>query len=192
MKTNINNLFAGIILISLLSGCAAALIGGAAVVAHDRRSTGAVIDDQGIELSVKNAIYQDPAIDTDDHIKVTSYNGVVLLVGETTSEENFKQAEALAGGVNGVERVVNELAVQPETGVGTRIDDSYLTTKVNTFLLTKNPIPGFDPTRINVVTVRDTVYLMGRVTREEGDNVAEVVRNVNGVARVVKVFDYID
>jgi len=192
MKIKTNNLITGILFVALLSGCAAAVVGGAAVVAHDRRSTGTVIDDQGIELSVKNAIYQDPAIDNDDHIKVTSYNGVVLLVGETTSEENFQQAATLAGGVNGVNRVVNELAVQPETGVGTRIDDSYLTAKVNTYLLTKNPIPGFDPTRINVVTVRDTVYLMGRVTREEGDNVAEVVRNVNGVAKVVKVFDYMD
>ena len=192
MKIKTNNLITGILFIALLSGCAAAVVGGAAVVAHDRRSTGAVIDDQGIELLVKNAIYQDPVIDNDDHIKVTSYNGVVLLVGETTSEENFQQAAALAGGVNGVKRVVNELAVQPETGVGTRLDDSYLTAKVNTYLLTKNPIPGFDPTRINVVTVRDTVYLMGRVTREEGDNVAEVVRNVNGVAKVVKVFDYMD
>jgi osmotically-inducible protein OsmY len=175
----------------VLSGCAAAVVGTAAAV-HDRRSVGNVIDDGAIEISVKQKIYNDPDIDEDDHIKVVSNNGIVLLVGETTDESNRRKATEIAQSDAGVVQVHNELEVRFESSIGGRIDDSYLNTKVNTALLTKNPVPGFDPTRINVTTVRDIVYLMGLVTREEGEAVAEVARNVGGVAKVVKVFEYID
>ncbi|MDX1556747.1 MAG: BON domain-containing protein, partial [Xanthomonadales bacterium] len=64
--------------------------------------------------------------------------------------------------------------------------------KANSVLTAKNPIEGLDATRIKVLTARRIVYLMGTVTREEGDRVAEVVRNIGGVEKVVKVFDYVD
>jgi osmotically-inducible protein OsmY len=51
---------------------------------------------------------------------------------------------------------------------------------------------GNDVSRIKVVSSQNTVYLMGMVTREEGDTVAELVRNIRGVDRVVKIFDYVD
>ncbi|MDX1461095.1 MAG: BON domain-containing protein, partial [Xanthomonadales bacterium] len=69
---------------------------------------------------------------------------------------------------------------------------TWLTTKVNTALLRENPVPGFDATRIKVVTSQNNVYLMGLVTREEGDAVAEVARHVGGVEKVIKVFSYRD
>lgn len=178
--------------IVFLSGCVAAVVGGTAAVVHDRRSVGNVIDDGGIEVTVKQRIYNDPAVDKDDHIKVVSNNGIVLLVGETTTESKRAAATELAQSVDGVKQVHNELEVRFESSIGGRFDDSYLNTKVNTALLTKNPVPGFDPTRINVTTVRDIVYLMGLVTRTEGEAVADVARNVGGVAKVVKVFEYID
>ena len=176
----------------LLSGCTVAVIGGTAAVVHDRRSVGNVIDDGGIEVSVKQKIYNDSAINKDDHIKVVSNNGIVLLVGETTTEKNRNSATDIAQSVNGVRQVHNELEVRFETSIGGRVDDSYLNTKVNTALLTNNPVPGFDATRINVTTVRDIAYLMGLVTRADGEAVADVVRNVGGIAKVVKVFEYID
>ena len=178
--------------IVFLSGCVAAVVGGTAAVVHDRRSVGNVIDDGGIEVTVKQRIYNDPAVDKDDHIKVVSNNGIVLLVGETTTESKRAAATELAQSVDGVKQVHNELEVRFESSIGGRIDDSYLNTKVNTALLTKNPVPGFDPTRINVTTVRDIVYLMGLVTHAEGEAVADVARNIGGVAKVVKVFEYID
>ena len=175
----------------LLTGCVAAVVGSAAAV-HDRRSVGNVIDDHGIEVSVKQKIYNEVGINKDDHIKVISTNGIVLLVGETTTEKNRGTATEVAQSVNGVRQVHNELEVRFESSFGGRFDDSYLNTKINTALLTKNPLPGFDPTRINVTTVRDIAYLMGLVTRDEGEAVADVVRNVGGIAKVVKVFEYIE
>jgi len=178
-----------------LGGCAAVVVGGVAaatVVATDRRSAGTVIDDQTIEMAVVDHVYDAPEIDVNDHIKVEVYEGVVLLVGEARSESNREVAGRRAAEVENVERVVNELQVSTGASTGERLDNTWLTTKVNSMLVKKNPVPGFDATRIKVVSSRNTVYLMGLVTRKEGDAVAEVARNVSGVEKVVKVFSYMD
>lgn len=176
----------------ILSGCAAAVVGGAAVVATDRRSTGTVLDDQTTEVQVVNQLYSAPEIDEQDHIKVEVYKGIVLLVGEVQSEANRQLASRLAADVANVERVVNELEVTESVSNFGRLDNTWLTTKVNTALVMENPVPGFDATRIKVVSARNNVYLMGLVSREEGDAVAEVARNVSGVEKVIKVFSYVD
>lgn len=177
----------------LLSGCFAAAVGGgaaAASAAHDRRSFGKVLDDQGIELAARNYLYQHEDIDRQDRIKIVSYNGKVLLAGEIETEQKKQLASEIVADINGVDQVVNELRVSPRLGIGHRVSDSYLTARVNTALLTENPVPGFDPSRVKVVSVDDTVYLMGLLSPAEGDAVTEVVRRVRGVRKVVKVFEY--
>ena len=44
---------------------------------------------------------------------------------------------------------------------------------------------------LKTVTERGTVYLMGLVTEREGNRAAQVAGGVNGVQKVVKVFEYI-
>lgn len=178
----------------LLSGCAAAVVGaGAAVmVATDRRSAGTVFDDQVQEVRVHDRIYAAEEFDTADHVKVEVYQGTVLLVGEVKNEANRQLASRRAAEVENVERIVNELVVAEGANTLGRLDNTWLTTKVNSALMMENPVPGFDPTRIKVVSARNEVYLMGLVSREEGEAVAEVARNVSGVEKVVKVFSYID
>jgi len=177
----------------LLSGCAAVVVGGAAaVIATDRRTAGTVVDDQTLEIKVSDRIYAGDEFDTADHVKVEVYQGTVLLVGEVKSEANRQLASRRAAEAGGVERVVNELVVAEGAKSLGRLDNAWLTTKVNTALLMENPVPGFDPTRIKVVSARNNVYLMGLVSREEGEAVAEVARNIGGVEKVVKVFSYMD
>ncbi len=176
----------------IISGCAALVIGGAAVVATDRRSTGTVLDDQTTEVMVIDHIYAAPEFEGGDHVKVEVYQGVVLLVGEVTTADKLALAGQRAAEVDNVSRVVNELQVDESASVGERLDNTWLTTKVNTALIKENPVPGFDATRIKVISSQSNIYLMGLVSREEGDAVAEVARNVGGVEKVVKVFSYRD
>lgn len=159
---------------------------------HERRSTGTVLNDQSLEYDVLSNIRNDPSFSEKDHIKVEVHLGVVLLAGETVSEENKALATRLAEAPRLTERVVNDLKVGERTGFGGKLDNSWLSTKVNSILVTKNPLPGNDASRIKVVSSQNTVYLMGIVTRAEGDKVAEIVRNIGGVERVVKIFDYSD
>ena len=48
----------------------------------------------------------------------------------------------------------------------------------------------FPPNAVKVVTERSVVYLMGIVSKEEGDAAAEIAATTAGVARVVKFFQY--
>lgn len=169
---------ASLLVAALLTGCL------------EHRATGAMLDDQNIEFRVINAIFQSDDIGPESHIKVEVYERVVLLMGETDTAENKALAGRLAADVDQVERVVNEIEVMEEAGLGGRISNSWLSAKVNTALMTENPLPGFDPHRVKVVSSTGTVYLMGNLSRTEGDQVAEVARNVRGVERVVKVFNY--
>jgi osmotically-inducible protein OsmY len=158
----------------------------------ERRSFGTVIDDQTLETKAVDALYSREEIDTADHIKVEVHNGTLLMVGETQSEANKALATEVASQIKGMQHVVNELEVRSAVGTSDRMSNSYMTSKVNTVLTRENPIVGFDATRVKVLTARRYVYLMGTVTREEGEAVAEVVRNVGGVEKVIKVFDYSD
>ena len=175
-----------------ICGCAALVIGGAAIIATDRRTTGTVLDDQTTEVRVSDHIYATEGFEGGDHVKVEVYQGVVLLVGEVTTQAKRQLAGDRAAEVDNVARVVNELEIDESASLGERLDNTWLTTKVNTILIKENPVPGFDATRIKVVSSQNKIYLMGLVSREEGEAVAEVVRNVGGVEKVVKVFSYMD
>ncbi len=157
-----------------------------------RRTTGTVLNDQALEREVIKRIRNHPSFSEDDHIKVEVHQGVVLLAGETVSEENSVLASQLAGESRLSERVVNDLKIGERTGFGGKLDNSWLTSKVNSILITENPLPGNDASRIKVISSQNTVYLMGMVSQKEGEAVAEVVRNIRGVEKVVKVFDYTD
>lgn len=172
-----------VVLALMLSACAPA---------EQRRSAGTVLDDQTYESKAIDVLFSRDEFGTNDHIKVEVHNATLLMAGETQSEANKKLATELTSQLRGIKRVVNELAVMPPSSAGERLNNSYMTSKVNSILTTKNPIAGFDATRIKVLTARNIVYLMGTVTRAEGDAVTEIVRNVGGVAQVVKVFDYTD
>ena len=180
---------------SLLNGCAAVVVGGAAVGAsavHERRSVGKMIDDEGIEWKVRSAIHDDKPLSSQSHISVVSLNGVVLLVGQTPTEALREQAEKIAKGVENVRAVHNELSIAAPSTYMTRTSDAYITSKVKTSLFNVKGHDDFDPTRVKVVTENGTVYLMGIVYRSEADAAATQASKVGGVQKVVKLFEYLD
>lgn len=178
----------------LLAGCAPVVVGGAATganIVHDRRTTGTFIEDQSIEFKAYEALGKAGDLKKQSHINVTSYNLIVLLTGETPTEEYRSRAEQIVSSLPRVRRVYNELSVAAPSSLMSRSSDTVITTKVKTSLLGID-IKGFDPTRVKVVTERGNVYLMGLVTHSEGDAAAEKTRHVGGVQRVVKLFEYLD
>lgn len=176
-----------------LPGCAPVVVVGAAAgtaaVAHDRRTFGAIIDDQTVELKAGAAIASDTSLKNLVHINVTSMNGVVLLTGEATTPEARDQVLALVREVNGVRRIINELRITEPSSFGARSQDSLITTAVKSRLTVTKSL---DPTRFKVVTEANVVYLMGIVTQAEGEMAAERATTIDGVARVVKVFEYLN
>ena len=172
-----------------VAGCVPAVIavgaGGAALVATDRRTTGTQVDDQGIELKIinqANAQYGDRI-----HLNATSYNGVVLLTGEVPDQGVWASIGNLAKNTEKVRVVQNELVVGSNTDLSARTNDSYITSKVKARFVEANTFPA---TFVKVVTERGIVYLMGIVTRPEGNAAGEIAATTSGVVRVVKVFEY--
>jgi osmotically-inducible protein OsmY len=181
--------------IPLLHGCILAVGGAVAVgahVAHDRRDTSTVIADRRIAFSAEDAINRDrDFVANDNYVKTVVYNGTLLLCGEVRTAELRARAEAKVARLEGVTRVVNEISVVDEPqGFWRRRQDNAMTARVKTALLDITSMPGFDPTRINVTTVHGVVYLMGLVSHEEADAAVEVARNISGIDKVVKVFEY--
>jgi osmotically-inducible protein OsmY len=186
-------LILAVLLVPLLSGCFAALVGGAAAgVGHDRRSAATVIDDRNIQLSAYDNFNKDKELALKNNVGIVVYNGVMLLVGEVRTEELRERAQKRVSGFEGTRRIVNEIEVREPEGFWSSRRDNSITAHVKTALLDIVDMPDFDPTRVNVTTAHRTVYLLGLVSRAEAERVAEIARNVAGVDKVVKVFEYTD
>jgi osmotically-inducible protein OsmY len=193
--TRLAPLLALSLLAGALGGCAALIVGGAAAgagAAHDRRSFGTVIDDQNIELTAYDTLNKDKELALKNNVEIVVHNGVLLMIGETRTPELRERAEAMLRPIQGVRRIVNEIAIAEPPGLLTAANDSLLTSRAKVALFDIVDLPDFDPSRVNVSTQNSVVYLMGLVTQIEAERVSEIVRTVPGVERVVKVFEYTD
>ena len=182
---------AAVLLASLLSACVGPLlVGGAMVggslVAVDRRSSGAQLDDEAIELRAASQIRSN--LGTRVRTSVTSYNRQVLLTGEVPNLQDKQRVEQVVKAVDSVATVVNELAVLNSPSLIDRSADALLTGRVKAMLLDARDLQS---NAFKVVTERSAVYLMGRVTQREADRATEVVRATPGVQKVVRMLELI-
>lgn len=173
----------------LLQGCAAAVVAGGATAvtaANDRRTLGSQIDDNGIVIKARRALSEDPLTAKGSNLNVTSYNGVLLLTGQTSSEQVREQAQRLVQDIPSVKTVHNQIRISNNTSLTTRTRDSWIGTKVKSQLLADEQVSGLN---IKVVTENAEVFLMGLVGGAEADKAVNIARNVEGVVRVVKAFE---
>ncbi|RCX33418.1 BON domain-containing protein [Thioalbus denitrificans] len=192
-RTLLMTALTGALIFPLLQACAPVVVGGAAAtgtaVAIDRRTAGTMVDDQAVELKTLDAILSDKELYEQTHISSTSFNGLVLLTGQAPRAELRERAERIVSAYPEVRRVVNEITVSAPNSVMTRTSDTWITTKVKTLMFAEK---DFNGNNVKVVTENGTVYLMGLVRRAESDKAVAIARQVKGVQRVVKVFEYID
>ena len=173
----------------LLQGCAAVLAGGAvttATVARDQRTAGTILDDSRIESKAGDFFAADAELSQQAHLNVTAHNGMVLLVGQTPTEDLKKRAVEYVSRVAKVRHIYDELTVQAPIPTLTRTNDGLITTKVKAKLVS---IKDVNSTDVKVVTENGVVYLMGLLDQPTGDAVAEVVAGLSGVSKVVKLFE---
>lgn len=173
-----------------LPGCAPLVFGGAVagtvMTVADRRTTGTQIEDEGIELRAAHRMREQ--LDERAHINVTSYNRQVLLTGEVPDAAQRQKAEQIVLTVDNVRSVVNDLAVLPATSLGQRSTDAYITGKVRASLVDARDLTA---NAFKVVTERQVVYLMGRVTQHEARRATDIARGVSDVVKVVRVFEFL-
>ena len=174
---------------ALLTSCVAVVVAGAAgsMVVYDRRSIAMIESDARIFYLVNKAIVSDPRFRS-SHIVVSSFNQVVLLVGQTPAASLRVVAEKVARNTPNVRRVYDEISVAGPSSFATRSKDTWITSEVRSRMLTRK---GLESGSIRIVTENGIVYLMGIATHEQANLAVAVARHVNGVNKVVKDFQYI-
>lgn len=185
-----SRLLLAVAVVAGLSACAPLVVGGAlgtgVVVANDRRTSGAIVEDQGIELRAAARLREE--FGTRARVVVTSHNRKVLLTGEVPSQTDKALAVRIVAAVENVNLIVDELAVQSSPSLTARSSDALVTARVRAALIDARDVFA---SAIKVNTERGNVYLMGRVTQREADRVADITRSIQGVQRVIRVFEII-
>lgn len=170
-----------------MQGCVLLLGAGAVsggLLLTDRRTSGTQLDDQSIEL--KSGPRVRDAIGDNGHVNVTSYNRVVLITGEVGTADEKAKVEKAISEIQNVSTIDNELDVGFTSSISSRSNDTLITGKVKSALVDAKDVQA---NAIKVVTERQIVYLMGRVTEREAVRASDVARNVGGVVKVVRVFE---
>jgi len=183
---------AAVVAASSLSGCAALFIGGAMVggtlVATDRRTSGAQLEDQSIELKGGKRIAE-VTDQQKSRVSITSYNRTVLLTGEVQTDTEKAAVEQAVTQLENVRTVVNEVSLAgSNTFSRSGASDALLTSKVKATLIDARDVMA---NAFKVVTERGTVYLMGIVTQREADRATDLARSISGVQKVVRVFEVV-
>lgn len=171
------------------TGCApiavGAVGGGSVLVAHERRTTGTIVEDSAIEFKAASLLRNEPGI-RESHVSVISYNGNVLLIGQVPHEAAKIRAEEILNDFTKVRRVFNELTIAAPSAYLSRAGDAYITSKVKSKIIAEKTLIA---NRIKVVTENGIVYLLGLVTQEEANMAIEIARHTGGVQRVVPLFE---
>ena len=173
-----------------LTACIPLMIGGAAaggaLVATDRRTSGAQLEDEGIELRANSRIRS--SVGDLTHVNVTSYNRQALITGEAPSEKEKQLVEQIVRGTDNVNSVVNEMTIGPVSSLSRRSQDALISGRIKASILDSKDL---FLNAFQVSTENGTVYLMGRVTQREADRVTAIARSTSGVSKVIRVFEIV-
>ena len=97
--------------------------------------------------------------------------------------------EQIVASVPKVKSVSNELVIAGNSRLGSRTNDSLVTSNVKLRFIDNK---DFQPDHVKVVTENGTVFLMGLVYRKEAEAAADIASTTKGVQRVVTIFEYLD
>ncbi|MFA6061598.1 MAG: BON domain-containing protein [Gallionella sp.] len=185
-----HNLLFILLISASLQGCFPVIAAGAgagALMAQDRRTSGAYIEDEAIEDKAVNRIttqYKNTV-----HVNVTSYNRNVLLSGEVPDQATKAQVERIVANIQNVGKIYNELTVGISSSLASRSNDSLVTSNVKMRFLNDK---RFSATNVKVITENGIVYLLGIVNRREAEAASEVASASKGVSRVIQLFEYVE
>lgn len=174
-----------------MSGCAGLFIAGAATTANlvtDTRTTKEIWQDNNIEFEVA-AIGNKAPFKGKARVVASSYNGTVVLMGQAPTQDLINEFESKAREVSGVKNIHNQIKQKEPLSVTQISNDSWITTKVKSALLTDSELNGV---KVKVITEDSDVFLFGYVTPEQSERATEITRNISGVKQVIKGFQYGD
>lgn len=181
-----------LLITAMLEGCVVLAVAGVTiggVVIYEGRSPSTLHSDNQISYDAEHKIFADKELDKETRIVVSAFNGVVLLAGQAPTEDMRTRAGQLVQSVSGVKRLYNEITIGMPISALTQSSDSLITSKIKTQLLASK---NLNSSQIKIVTENGTVFMLGNVTRSQGQTAANIASRSSGVQKVVTLFDYIE
>jgi osmotically-inducible protein OsmY len=175
---------AAIALIGMLAACTqpTGLVNVASSPAEDR-AFDTLSADTAITFDINEILLGEQYRDLFAEISTDVYERVVLLTGTVKFDRNKQRATELVRGVKGVKRIINELQVTSDYGIGPAANDLWIETKLKVLLLGTKDIRSIN---YRWRSVNGTVYLIGAGrSQQELNTVLDVIRKTERVKRVV-------
>jgi osmotically-inducible protein OsmY len=180
--------------LSLLQGCitsavTTSVVSSGAQAAYEHRSLQNTLHDQYITVQIDRAIHwKTDQYQTTSRISISTFNGVVLLTGQVSSQKLHDRLIKIVKSVKGVNKVYNLTTVNNPASTLTQLSDCWITTKIKTRIIAANEI---DPNQIKVITENGTVILIGTVFPNQASIATDIARQTYGVQDVIRVFSYL-
>ena len=179
------NIFAIIILLSIVSGCTTAYVTGASkavLIDKEERSFNNFVEDTIILAQLKNVYFSNNE-KIFFNVSVDVLEGKVLLTGSVEQVDERIEATKLAWGINGVTEVINEIQISNDDTILDYADDLVMKTKIKAKLLISKEIYNLN---YSVEVVNGVVYLIGIAqNKKELDQVISISENTYGVKNVI-------
>ena len=178
----------------LLSSCSFdPMASGVAVMAQDvttktidRRSAGELIDDKNIYMKLNNIVKNDSMLEN-SHISFLVYDKSALMLGEAPTDEAVDYLEKqINKNIPSIKQLINEIAIEKNSSYLSRSKDGVINVQIETLFLNQEV---FHPNHILFKTARQTVYLMGAVTKREAEHATNLATRAKNVNKVVKLFN---
>ncbi len=139
--------------------------------------------DRSIEHTAKINIYGlQQNLQQNSRLSVDSFNSEVLLTGEVPTETIKLQIEQVLKSMPDVRQVYNELEVSVARGYSSTVQDGYITSKL---LAKVTASDGVRASQIKVVTNNGIVYIIGRMTPTQQNNLIDIANDTAGITELV-------
>ena len=176
----------------LLSSCSPASSGFAAIAqdvttaTNDRRSPGEGIDDKNIYRKLNNILKNDSMLEN-SHISFLVYGKSALMLGEApTADATDYLEKQIKKNIPSIKQLIDEIAIEKNSSYLSRSKDGVINVQIETLFLNQEV---FHPNHILFKTARQTVYLMGAVTKREAEHATNLAARAKNVNKVVKLFN---
>ena len=186
MKKNIQNFLAIIFMILFLSGCASAVIGGAATLGLagvQERSIKDAATDLEIELLIQDNMFREDTEKMFALIDIIVIEQRVLLVGNVENDKIRDKAASIAWETAKVKAVLNEITVNRDLNLVSSAKDARISLNLSGLLIGDSNISDIN---FSHSVSGQIIYLMGIAKNEEElNNVLNHARTIQGVKKVI-------
>ncbi len=139
--------------------------------------------DKGIERTAKVNIYNKlPQLRNEARIEVDSFNGTVLLTGEVPNQESKQKIQYLVSQMPDIDILFNELKISRRHSMSYNVQDGYITSQLMSKIVAH---PRLRLSHVKIVTEMGVVYVMGRLGKQEQQEIVRLANNTPAILEVV-------